>query len=217
MNQLLLDLLPKPLPSYDNFVPGINHEALAALPCWQLSPGANTGCYLWGDTGSGKTHLLRASGFAYHDAREDSDLRTLSNEGESATPLAVDNVEALSPEGQECLFHAYNRCRTSQSALLAAGKVAPKDLALREDLRSRLGYGLVYGLYPLSDEEKKQALRCLADLRTLSINEQLMDYLITHAPRDMGSLTALLMALDRYSLEKKRPITLPLLREILYG
>jgi DnaA family protein len=85
-------------------------------------------------------------------------------------------------------------------------------LPLREDLRTRLGSGLVYHLIPLSDEEKRAALTAQAEARALSLPPGAIDYLLTHATRDMRHLTAILAALDRHSLEYKRPITLPMLR-----
>jgi DnaA family protein len=86
---------------------------------------------------------------------------------------------------------------------------------LREDLRTRLGWGLIYELHGLSDEEKLDALSKSAESRGLSLSPGVLPYLLTHFRRDMPSLSAMLDALDRYSLETQRPITLPLLRELL--
>jgi DnaA family protein len=88
---------------------------------------------------------------------------------------------------------------------------------LREDLRTRLGSGLIYRLHALTDSEKIEALATQAGARALRLPPDALNYLLAHAPRDMRSLTALLAALDRYSLEHKRAITMPLLREVLHA
>ena len=215
MRQLLLDLVPDTPPTLDNFVPGGNGTALAALTAWlgdrQLS------FHLWGETGSGKTHLLRASGLCYGDARQDPDLADLPGD---APGLAVDNGEALSEAGQVALFNHFNRLRLAgenghRAKLLVASDQPPAALALREDLRTRLGSALIFRLLPLSDEEKLAALGAQAAARKLKLGRDALTYLLSRSARDMGSLSALLVALDRYSLEQQRPITLPLLREVL--
>ncbi len=220
MRQLLLNLLPDPIPTRENFVSGPNGEALAALGYWLECSEPDTGFYLWGAGGSGKTHLLRASGLDYFDGAEDPNLDTLALP-ESDLPhlpadgIAVDNVHRLGESGQHQLFNAFNRLRADGKRLLTAGPVAPQFISLREDLRNRLGYGLVYSLKPLSDTEKFEALALMASERQLIPSNDIIPYLIRHTPRDMGSLTTLLLALDYYSLEQQRPITLPLLREVL--
>lgn len=212
MRQLILDLLPETQPSLDNFVPGGNGETLAALTGWLAAEAGESSFLLWGEPGSGKSHLLTASTLPYRDARQDPDLSGLPEDLET---LAVDHVEALSEIGQVALFNAFNRIRARGGKLLTASPCPPVQLELREDLRTRLGYGLIYSLTPLSDEEKAAALTHQAAERAIKLPREAVDYLLRHAPRDMRTLSALVEALDRYSLEQKRPITLPLLREVL--
>lgn len=212
MRQLILDLLPEAAPGLDNFVVGGNDEALAGLADWLAPAHAESSLYLWGEAGAGKTHLLRASGASYLDAALDPDLSGMAPD---AVFQAVDNVEALDAAGQIALFNGFNRLRACGGKLLTSGNVAPKQLALREDLRTRLGYGLLFRLHPLTDAEKLAALAEQARTRGLRLPPEALAYLLARAPRDMQSLSALLAALDRYSLEYKRPITLPLLREVL--
>jgi DnaA family protein len=215
MQQLLLDLLPENPPSLANFVPGTNAEALAALANW-LAPGCpEHSLLLWGETGSGKTHLLHASGARYFDAARTPDLQETATLGTTASRVAVDNVEALSETGQIALFNLFNRLRAAGGHLLTAASQPPQHLILREDLRTRLGYGLVFRLTTLTDGEKLTALAAQADSRALRLPAGALNYLLARAPRDMRHLMAVLVALDRYSLEHKRPITLPLLREVL--
>ena len=127
----------------------------------------------------------------------------------------MDEVSRLDDAGEIALFDLCNRLRASGGALAAGGEAPPAQLALRPDLRSRLASGIVLQLHPLSDEEKAAALRKRAAGRGMALEEELIRYLLTHFERDMGTQIAVLDALDRYSLQQKRPITLPLLREAL--
>lgn len=212
MRQLILDLLPETPPSLDNFVAGGNREALTGLAAWLAPESRETSLFLWGESGAGKTHLLRATDALYTDAESDPDLATT---GEVQLLHAVDNVDALSANGQIALFNLFNRLRAAGGRLLTAGTMPPLKLVLREDLRTRLGSGLIYRLQALTDEEKAAALSAQAGARGLRLPPDALNYLLARAPRDMRSLSAILVALDRYSLEHKRAITVPLLREVL--
>ena len=212
MRQLILELLPEAPPRLDNFVAGSNAEALTGLAAWLAPENRETSLFLWGEAGAGKTHLLRASEGNYCDGSYDPDLAGISA---SLDFHAVDNVEALSGTGQIALFNLFNRLRASGGRLLTAASLPPRQLALREDLRTRLGSGLIYQLQALTDDEKIEALATQATTRGLRLPPDALEYLLARAPRDMRSLMSLLTALDRYSLEHKRAITLPLLREVL--
>ena len=212
MRQLILDLLPEAAPSLDNFVAGSNLEALAGLAAWLVPENREPLLFLWGEAGAGKTHLLRASEARYIDAVGDPELGGI---GEALDFYAIDNVELLGGSGQIALFNLFNRLRAAGGRLLIAATVPPLQLKLREDLRTRLGSGLIYRLLPLTDAEKSDAICAQASARGLRLPPDALNYLFARAPRDMRSLTAFMVALDRYSLEHKRPITLPLLREVL--
>ena len=231
MKQLVLDLIPAPIPTFENFVTGRNAEALHPLKC--LGRNASTGAafgafaadeisekfskivYLWGEAGSGKTHLLRAlKGIANTFFLSSTDLQ---NEIPEAGCYAIDNVQCLTDIEQVGLFNLINRVNQPDgtSRLVACGNIAPRDLPLRPELSSRLGSGLVFQLHPLSDAEKIAALRAHAKTRSFTLREEVITYLLRHARRDMASLIAMLDTLDQHSLETGREITLPLLREVL--
>lgn len=209
MRQLLLDLLPEAPPRLENFVVGSNAETIAALSQW-LVDGRDTCFFLWGETGSGKSHLLQGCEFPYRDG-----ATAFACDEDTPPTLAVDNVEALGPGQQIALFNHFNHLRHAGGKLLVAAPLPPAQLPLREDLRTRLGSGLIYRLHPLSDTEKHEAITLQCAERHMKLTPEAIDYLLRHAPRDMRSLAALIVALDRYSLEHKRPLTLPLLREVL--
>ena len=197
MRQLPLEISPPAAPSLDNFVAGANAEALAAVRALAAGSLHEAIVYLWGERGSGRSHLLRAA--------------TRANPG----LIAADDVETLDPTAQQTLFNAINAARDGGPAVLAAGGAPPGQLTLRDDVRSRLGWGLVYQLRAPGDAEKAGHLRAEAARRGLRLPEEVLAYLLNHLPRDLASLNAVLDALDRYSLASQRPLTLPLVREAL--
>jgi DnaA family protein len=193
--QHALPIQPPPAPTLENFVPGGNVELLARLRELRAGHRVEAVLYLWGAPGSGRSHLLRAC------ARDGVTL--------------ADDVERLDESAQVALFVAINRARDSGDAVLAAGPLPPAQLALREDLRSRLGWGLVYEVKPLSDEERAVYLLGEAARRGLRLADDVVTYLLRHVRRDMASLGAILDHLDRTSLEQQRAVTLPLVRDAL--
>ena len=193
MQQLPLGISQGAEPAFDNFVAGRNAEALARVRALAAGTLGERIVYLWGEPGSGRSHLLHAA------ARANPGL------------VIADNVEALDAEGQQALFVAINE----GSAVLAAGAKPPAQLALRADLTTRLAWGLVYQLVPLGDEDKARHLKSVAAERGLQLSDDIVGYLLTRLPRDMRSLPAVMEVLDRYSLMRKRALTLPLVKEAL--
>jgi len=216
MRQLLLELSPPPRPTLENFVAGRNGPALEALR-GALS-GETSFVFLWGAAGSGKTHLLRA----FVEAAQARFPAAYFDSGNADFPLAaklravaIDDVARLDETAQIALFDLCNSLRAFGGILVASGDAPPAQLGLRPDLRSRLASGIVFQVHPLADAEKSAALREHAARRGMALEEDLIGYLLAHFRRDMGTQTAALDALDRYSLERKRPVTLPLLKEAL--
>ena len=217
MTQLLLDLLPTQAPSLDNFIAGSNGELLARLR-GLASPGCFDSIYLWGPAGSGKSHLLAATASLALRRRPALLLDRPAAAALTAPPgglLIVDNVDALDEEAQIALFRIFNTARMIGLGLLLAGNAPPLQLALREDLRTRIGQTLIYEVKTLDDEHKAAALRRHALERGLKVEDSLVRYLLSHGRRDLPSLMAVLDHLDRATLERQRPATLPLLKEAL--
>lgn len=220
MKQLPLDIVPPP-PTLSNFVPGRNSELLQTLGNILTVRERERFVYLWGGTGCGKSHLLQGVAGAcmcnnmntlYFACGE----RTSFANGSEADCVMVDDVDRLGIDAQIGLFHLYNRIRDEgQAFLLVSGSVAPAQLKLREDLVTRLAWGLVYEVHELTDEEKMEAMKNHASSRGLALPQEVCDYLLRHERRDLTSLMEKLDALDKYSLASHRKITVPLVRELL--
>ena len=221
MKQLALDFASIPPPTLHNFVVGRNGELLQNLQRFATIQGSERSVYVWGAPGSGRSHLLRGVVDAACAAGADAVYIACAGETCLADDLghrefvAVDDVQQLDAQAQIALFNICNALRERDAALLASGNTPPAQLALRQDLVTRLGWGLVYQVHALSDDEKAQALKRQAAERGFTLADDVCGYLLTRAPRDMSSLLALLDGLDRYSLEAKRPVTIALARELL--
>ena len=204
--QLTLDLVKPPTPSLDNFVVGRNAEVVAALRAIATGSGEHF-VYLWGETGAGCSHLLQAL-----------NLELRQGEVPAFEPLqcvyVVDDVELLSESQQQRLFVLLNEIRADGTVRFAgAGNAAPMHLALRDDIRTRLAWGLVYQVHALSDDEKAQALSAHAASRGLTLSADVIEFLLTHMRRDMRTLVAVVDELDTYALSVKKQLTVPLVRQ----
>jgi DnaA family protein len=205
MKQLLLDIQPPATPSFENFVHGSNAEALHSLNLALSENDSVRFIYLWGESGSGKTHLINA-------CRATNQLA-----------ICVDDVQLLDDDAQIALFNTYNQLRDNNAlsnqapkrALVVAGNAAPTHMNLRDDLATRLAWGLTYQLHPLTDEEKALALLNHAHARGMRLPLEVIDYCLRYLRRDLPTLIATINALDEWSLTTKKPVTVPMLKKLL--
>ena len=214
MKQLLLDIAPPPQPTLENFVIGPNAEVLAQLRALLSGQSHERFVYLWGGTGCGKSHLLQALAAAAQPWRVSLGLCS-EDEAAACDLILVDDVLNLDAAGQSRLFNIMNRLRDGSGLLVVTGPFAPIHLKIRQDLSSRLAQCLVFQVKCLSDEDKAEALMTHARGRGFTLPMDVAAYLLKHWRRDIPALLAVLDALDRYSLEVKRPVTVPLTREVL--
>ena len=215
MEQLILDIAPAPAPTLDSFVVGRNGELLLALHALAAGNSRDQFVYLWGESGCGRSHLLSSVVTAAQCLGRAVFHFDVSVAAADDALVVVDDVHQLDAAAQIDLFNLHNRLRAGHGALLVSGDAAPARLTLRDDLKTRLAAGLIYQVHGLDDAEKAAALRGHADARGFRLSQEVADYLLSHAERDLPSLLALLDALDAYSLANRRAITVPLLRELL--
>lgn len=225
MKQIALDIGLAPGPSLDNFLAGSNAAALQHLQLWvgndRRSPVPT---YVWGDSGSGKTHLLRGVQAALREQGcpvgwMDASQPEPTAFQESWRVVLLDDVHLYTAVQQQAAFNWFVNATTpsdgQQRWVLAAGSVPPSDLNLREDLRTRLGWGHIYQLQVLSESERRAVLRQQADERGIFLSDEVMDFMLNRFSRDLGSLIQLLNQLDGYALQTQRAITIPLLKAML--
>ena len=202
MKQIALPIGLESTPTFETFIAGANAAALAHLRAL-AAPAAPV--YLWGPP---RAHGGRVAWF-------EADRALPWGLEVPAALIVLDACDELEPARQHAAFALFVEAATAGTPVLAAGRLPPVDLPLREDLRTRLGWGHVFALQPLSDAEARAALRREADRRGLFLPDEVMDHLLTRFARDLKHLHRMLDALDAYALLHKRAPTLPLLRQML--
>ncbi len=221
MKQIALDIALARAPTLATFFAGPNEAAVAHLRLWTASPTRSpVPTYLWGEPASGKTHLLQAVGEALREqgARVgwlDPSLRQPPAFDEGWAAVLMDDVHLYTAEQQHAAFSWFVQAQALQRGVVAAGSLPPAHLSLREDLRTRLGWGHVFQLQVLSEPERRAVLRQAADDRGIFLGDEVMDYMLSRFSRDLGSLMQLLDHLDHYALQTQRAITIPLIRSML--
>lgn len=225
MKQIALDIGLASIPSLDNFVDGPNHEAITHLRLLTARGQlASVPTFLWGESASGKTHLLRA----VHEALRgqgalcgwmDAEVGEPPEFDNAWSAVILDDCHLYSSGQQQAAFNwfvnALNAADGQPRWVLAAGNVPPADLPLREDLRTRLAWGHVFALQVPSEAERRAVLRREADTRGVLLSDEAMDFILSRFSRDLSSLMQLLDQLDRYALETQRAITIPLIKSML--
>ncbi len=215
--QLLLGFLPEPEETLDNFVTGSNRELLHTLTHIESLAPAERFIHLWGEPASGRSHLLRAMGrgpnASFHSILSGD---TVPEYSAAIRIYAVDDVDRLDDAGAARLFNLINQCKQQPgAAVLTSAAQAPAQLNLREDLRTRLGWGLVFRVERLNDHDIEAALMLHARQIGVDLPPEVVHYLLTRFTRDMRFLTRLVEELDRYALAQHRPLTVPLVRDFM--
>jgi DnaA family protein len=205
---------------FASFWPGLNAEIIAALQASSTAP-----LWLWGASGSGKTHLLQAVCAAAGEAAAyfplDRSL-TLPPEAlagfERTRVLCVDDADAVAGDmaWERALFRLFNEAAELRTRLIFAAAAPPRqtDWAL-EDWRSRAAACVVYQLRELDDDGRLEALRLRAAQRGLQLPQETSEYLLKRMPRDLRSLFEILDQLDEASLAAQRRLTIPFIRDAL--
>ena len=223
MKQIALDIGLSNGPSLQNFCAGSNSPALQHLALWAGASSSNRSpvpTYFWGPGGSGKTHLLKAAREALREqgARVgwlDAAQLHPPEFDEHWAAVVLDDVHLYTAEQQHVAFNWFVNAQTHQRPVLAAGEFAPVELKLRDDLRTRLGWGHIFGLQLLSEPERRAVLRQAADARGVFLSDDVMDFMLNRFSRDLGSLMELLELMDGYALQTQRAITIPMIKAML--
>ena len=210
----------------DNFLPSPASRALIAALRTQAGGSGEPIIYLYGPNGVGKSHLLQASchlvgaGSVYLPLGEVADCapEEVLQGIETLKLVCLDDVDRVlgRADWELALFNLVNRARQSGCSLLVAGSAAPRVLAVDlADLRSRLGWGIVYQLAAAGDEEKLAILQFRAARRGLVLADEVCAYVVARASRDMDALLGVLDLLDRASLVEQRALSIPFVKSVL--
>ena len=226
MKQLALDIGLAPVPTLEGFFPGPNAAPLQHLKqaLIDTSARAPVPTSLWGEAGSGKTHLLQAVREALREQGASVGWRDAKSKyappfDENWAGVLLDDVHLYTQAQQNVAFNWFINAMSPANGVprwvISTGGVPPAELPLREDLCSRLGWGHVFHLQMPGEAELRTVLRQQASARGLVLGDDVTDYMLKRFARDLGSLMALLERLDRHALRTQRALTIPLLKDML--
>lgn len=207
--QLALDLVEPEAPTLNNFVPEGNEGVVAALSACLAGTGPQFIC-LWGENGSGRSHLLRSL--------TPFQTRRVPVFDESTPLYSADNVDKLDDEDLENLFILMNEVRSHPGTRLVSATGAPPQTltSMRPDITSRLSWGLVFEVRKLSAASAMAEFIRRSRARGIELRPEVVRWIESYCPRDMKSLMRLLNAIDVYALQQKRRVTVQLLQERLF-
>jgi DnaA family protein len=222
--QLTLSLGIVPSHSFETFFIGRGSaNACATLKAFCNNEIEDMQLFFWGEQHVGKSHLLSAAcqqlaseGFnvAYltgEQCSHDDALQGLEN----SDLFCLDDVHLLRTDAEEALFHCINRCRDYGTRLLFTSAIAHDQLTITlADLKTRLSWGPIYHLQPLADDELHAAVAHMLKARSMTVGDDVIDYILRRFPRDIAQLKQLVDKLDTESMSAHRKVTIPLIKTL---
>lgn len=194
-----------------------------------LAPGKpQLPLYLFGASGSGKSHLLYAACVQAQEQGLTSQLLALDDfrqysprlfDGlEQLDLVCLDNIQAIAGDShwQVALFDLYNRMVEQGKRLLIVADEAPLQLGFTlPDLVSRLQACTIFQLRLLSDDDKQKLLQQKARLRGIELPDEVARFLLNRQQREIRALVAILDKLDKASIVHQRKLTIPFVKDVL--
>jgi DnaA family protein len=224
VSQLALPLHLADHAVFASFLPNGNEELVATLSGIAGST-ASSGCWLWGATATGKTHLLQAVCERAGDRSVYVPLAALADAGpdlidglDSRELVCIDDVHEIAGNTawERALFTLYNELIAAGGQLVVSATMAPRECPIDlPDLASRMSALPTYTVQPLADDDRAAALQLRARHRGLELPDDAARYLVTRSRRDMASLYKLLDTLDQEALRAQRRLTVPFVRDVL--
>lgn len=226
--QLVLNLRHPNTATFTNFYPGDNDALLTMLQNITTTTPLMHYLYLWGEAGSGKSHLLMAC-CAYYRERNVTATYIPLRDLKGSSPHILENLENIDlvclddidtvikqPHWAEAILHCFNRLQQLQRHIIISARISPTAIVCPlADLTSRLAGGVTQQIQPLNNDQKIHALQFAATHLGLTLSNQTATFLLNHCERDTNSLFYLLKKLDDASLQAQRNLTIPFVKKIL--
>ena len=170
---------------------------------------------LYGAEGVGKTHLLNI--WCERSGDRVVDAESLVDVPFNLRKVAVDNLEKAGRKEQENLFYLFNHIVSEGGAMLVASRQPVAQMDLIPELRSRLLTGVQIEVQTPEESQLEVLLVKMAADKQIDLDPAVLKYLLNHCERSPAALRHMLNLIDQSSLEQKRKITIPLVKEILSG
>jgi DnaA family protein len=222
MTQLAFSFLLDNPVELNDFV-GVNNQQVVTYIQQLLTKQKKAVIYVYGESGTGKTHLLQASysmAFessllsAYIDCKQEIP-NTVFEDLHSLEWVCLDNIDNLNPTQQYALFDFYNQAQQNQLNLIISAQCPPSELNMLKDLQTRLSLATVFALEMLSDADKINILEQIMKRKNIQVKHSIYTYLFNYYSRDLTQVLAILERLECYSLEQKNKMSIPLLKTLL--
>ena len=222
MNQLGLPFSINASFILDDFFGEKNQELVANI-LTLIKGKASANIFVYGDKGFGKSHLLQGviieglkqdQKSVYLDLNDDvsSDIFELIGDFQI---IALDNVDQCNQDNEKYIFDLINKLHSTNQMIIFSSRLKPEGLSVFNDLKTRLSLASIYSLNRLDDHEIQHVIRRKLINKSLKVDQRVIDYLIKNQTRDLKKIVEIIDKLDTFSLEKKRGITVPLVRQML--
>jgi len=222
VNQLGLPFSINASLTLDDFSGEKNQELVANI-LTLIKGKATANIFVYGDKGFGKSHLLQ--GLIIEGLKQDQQSVYLDLNDE-VTPdifelisdfqiIALDNVDQCNQDNEKYIFDLINKLHSTNQMIVFSARVKPEGLSVFNDLKTRLSLASIYSLNRLDDDEIQQVIKRKLKNKSLKVDHRVIDYLIKNQTRDLKKIVEIIDKLDTFSLEKKRGITVPLVRQML--
>jgi len=195
--------------------------------------------FLYGGVGLGKTHLmhaiaheikrrnpirrviyLSAEKFMYHFIKALRFKNTVAFKEEFRTVdvLMIDDVQFISGKDstQEEFFHTFNALVDQNKQLIISADKSPQDLeGIEERMRSRLGWGLVADIHPLTYELRLSILQAKEEKIEVEIPENVLEFLAHKITTNVRELEGALNRIAAFSSLVGRQINIEMTHDLL--
>ncbi len=182
--------------------------------------------YLWGESGSGKTHVLQAT-INLLNTRDKSAVLLkpkdlLDRQKVSLIAMfdfiCIDDTHKIAGDKslEESLFFWINEVKQARKKIILAGQLSNKSTNWQlPDLKSRLQSGRTHELLSLGRVEVLRVFSNIAKQKGITPDEKVIAFLEKNCPMNLSFLSSLLTKLDEITLVEKKQVTIPLIKKIL--
>ncbi len=227
--------------TFDNFIVGKPNELAyaAAQRVAQSEVVSFNPLFLYGGVGLGKTHLmhavawnikkrnpkknvvyLTAEKFMYQfiKALRFKNIMSFKEQFRSVDVLMIDDVQFIigKDNTQEEFFHTFNTLIDKKRQIIISADKSPADLdGLEDRLKSRLGWGLVADIHPLTYELRLGILQAKAEQKSLNLKQEVMEFLANKITNNVREMEGALNRLAVHASIQDSEISVDLVKDVL--
>ena len=227
--------------TFDNFIVGKPNELAyaAAQRVAQSEVVSFNPLFLYGGVGLGKTHLmhavawnikkrnpkknvvyLTAEKFMYQfiKALRFKNIMSFKEQFRSVDVLMIDDVQFIigKDNTQEEFFHTFNTLIDKKRQIIISADKSPADLdGLEDRLKSRLGWGLVADIHPLTYELRLGILQAKAEQKSIVLKQEVIEFLANKITNNVREMEGALNRLAVHASIQDSEISVDLVKDVL--